>query len=65
MHHGEGLAVLGAGRLDLGDADLDHDQPRCFNLVEGVPGEVVRQVVVGWEVVGEEVVIVEETDDLG
>lgn len=65
VHHGQGLAVLGTRRLDPGDADLDHDQPRCLDLVEGVPWEVVRQVVVRWEVVGEEVVIVEETDDLG
>lgn len=64
MHHGEGLAVLGPGRLDLGDADLDHDQPCRFDLVEGVPGEMVWEIVVGWEIVGEEVVVVEEADDL-
>lgn len=65
MHHGQGLAVLGPGGLDPGDADLDDDQPRRLDLVEGVPGEVVRQVVVGREVVGEEVVVIEETYDLG
>lgn len=65
VHHGQGLAVLGPRRLDPGDADLDHDQPRRLDLVEGVPREVVRQVVVWREVVGEEVVVVEEADDLG
>ena len=65
VHDGQGLAVLGPRRLDSGGADLDHDQPRCLYLVEGVSWEVVREVVVGWEVVGEEVVIVEEADDLG
>lgn len=65
MHHGQGLAVLGPRRLDPGDAYLDYYQPRCLDLVEGVPREVVRQVVVWREVVGEEVVIVEEADDLG
>lgn len=64
VHYGQGLAVLGPWRLDPGDTDLDHDQARCLDLVEGVPREVVRQIVVWREVVGEEVVVVEEADDL-
>lgn len=65
MHHGEGLAILGPRGLDPGDTDLDHDQPGCLHLIKGVPREVIGEIVVGWEIVREEVVVVEEADNLG
>ena len=65
VHHGKGLPVLGPGRLDPGDADLHHDQPGCLHLVKSVPRQVGGEVVVGWEIVREEVIVVEEADNLG
>jgi hypothetical protein len=65
VHNWEGLSVLGPRGFDLGDPDLNHDQPCCLDFVESVPRQVIWKVVVGWKVVGEEVVIVEEADDLG
>ena len=59
------MPVLRPGRLDPGDADLHHDQPCCLYLIEGMSREVVWQIVVGWEVIGEEVVVVKEADNLG
>lgn len=64
MHHRPSLAVFGPRWLNLGDVQLDDNEPHGLGVVDYGPREVVREVVVLGEVVSEEVVEVEEADDL-
>lgn len=63
MDHRAILAVIGAGGLDLGDPELHEDEAGGLAGVDSGAGHVGGRLVLGAEVVGEEVGVVEEADD--
>ena len=66
MHHRHVLLVVRSGRLNLGYVDLHHDDAGGLANVKGWTRSVWICVpkVACWEIVAEQVVVVEEANDL-
>lgn len=58
------MAILGPRCLDLGDVQLDDDEPQGLSFVDDGPREVVRQGVVRREIESKKVIEIEEAEDL-
>lgn len=63
MHDGQVLPVFGPGLLDGRDEDAHEDEARGLADVDGPARDVGERLVLGAEVVGEEVGVVQEADD--
>jgi hypothetical protein len=64
MYHREVLSIFGSRRLDCSDFEMHRNQPHSFADIDRLPRRVFGYEVCSWEIEGEEVVVVEETDNL-